>query len=161
MESGVLLGDDVAFWRAFLHWSQSVHTIVNRAVTDAADLSVPEFEVLTHLWNQPDSAMPQLDLVAALGWSASRASHLLRRLEDRGLVGREDTGQGRARTVSLTDAGKAHLVRAFDVHGRAFRDSVLDRLTEHQRTILMTVMTTPTSGAKGRTNYRQSAASPR
>jgi DNA-binding MarR family transcriptional regulator len=141
MTSGVLEGEDLAFWRAFLGWSQAVHTTVNRALTETAGLSVPEFEVLTRLWSD-DGEVPQFALTEDLGWSPSRASHLLTRLEARGFIRRKDIGPRRARTVLLTESGRAFVIRAFDIHGRAFRESLLDRLTAAQRSTLLGIMTT-------------------
>ena len=85
--------------------------------------------------------MAQQDLIDGLGWSASRASHMLHRLELRGFVHRIQGGYGRARVVQLTGAGAAHLTKAFDAHGRAFRTMLLDRLTDRQRATLLRVMT--------------------
>ncbi|GEM_PF-6911571 len=139
--SGVLEDEDLEMWRAFLSWSQGIHASVNRAVVVAADLSVPEFEVLTRLWSDPEHEMLQQELTDGLGWSASRASHLLHRLELRGFVHRVGSGYGRARVVQLTTAGTAHLFKAFDAHGRAFRTVLLDDLTDKQRATLVAVMT--------------------
>ncbi|EKT76383.1 MarR family transcriptional regulator [Rhodococcus wratislaviensis IFP 2016] len=93
------------------------------------------------LWSHPEQEMPQLELTDGLSWSASRASHMLHRLELRGFVHRVHSGYGRARVVQLTPGGSAHLMKAFDAHGRAFRTMLLDRLTERQRTTLLKVMT--------------------
>lgn len=141
MKSGVLEGEDLVVWREFLRWSQEIHAAVSKAVVEAADLSVSEFEVLTRLWSEPDHALPQLDLATGLNWSASRTSHLLHRLEQRSFVTREDAGQGRARIVRLTEEGHRHLMGAFEVHGRAFRTMLLDRLSAEQRAALLAIMT--------------------
>lgn len=138
---GVLEGEDLELWRAFLGWSQGIHAAVNRAVTEAADLSVPEFEVLTRLWSETGGVLSQQDLTKGLGWSPSRLSHQLDRLERRSFVDRSGTGRGRAMTIRLTKAGRAHLLQAFDVHGHAFRVSLLDHLSETERKTLLTIMT--------------------
>ena len=140
VDSGVLEGEDLVLWRKFLRWSQGIHAAVNKAVAVAADLSVSEFEVLTRLWSHPEQALPQLELATELNWSASRASHLLNRLEQRSFVSREDAGQGRARIVRLTEEGHRQLMKAFDAHGRAFRSMLLDRLTMDQRATLLAIM---------------------
>jgi DNA-binding MarR family transcriptional regulator len=141
VKSGVLEGEDLHFWREFLRWSQDIHTAVNKAVAATADLSVSEFEVLTRLWSDAEHRLPQLDLATGLGWSASRMSHLLRRLERRGFVAREDSGQGRARNVRLTNDGCTHLLKAFDAHGAAFQRELLDRLNHTERATLLAIMT--------------------
>ncbi|MCG8970253.1 MarR family winged helix-turn-helix transcriptional regulator [Streptomyces sp. CL12-4] len=149
MESGVLEGENLVVWREFLRWSQSIHAAVNKAVAEAADLSVSEFEVLTRLWSEPDHVLPQLELATALNWSASRASHLLHRLGQRSFVTREDSGQGRARVVRLTEEGHRHLLGAFEAHGRAFRAMLLDRLSAEQRATLLAIMTEGPDRAAG------------
>ncbi len=140
MESDVLEGEDLLLWREFLRWNQVIHAAVNRAVATSADLSVPEFEVLTRLWSDPEHKISQHRLAGALGWSASRASHLLHRLEGRGFIAREDVGQGRAREVRLTDEGHARLLRAFGAHGAAFRKMLIDRLAGDERRMLLALM---------------------
>lgn len=145
MGSGILEEDEVEFWRLFLGWSQGVHAAVNHAVIEGADLSVSEFELMTRLWSHPGHELPQHDLTVDLGWSHSRGSHLLRRLEGRGFVERHDLGHGRARNVRLTAQGLDRLMGAFEVHGQAFRDALLDRLTPAQRRVLQEVMQAPAS----------------
>lgn len=131
---------DAEFWRSFLNWSQRIRTTVNRAVTEAADISVPEFEVLDRLRLSPDREVTQLNLTTDLGWSASRMSHLLNRLEERSFIDRADTGRGRARTVRLAEAGEERLHLARDAHTQAVHAVLLDRLDERQRTTLLGVM---------------------
>jgi DNA-binding MarR family transcriptional regulator len=136
----MLEGEDLVLWREFLRWSQGIHASVNKAVAEAADLSVSEFEVLTRLWSEPDHTLAQLELAQGLNWSASRASHLLNRLGQRSFVTREDAGQGRARIVRLTEEGYQQLMGAFEAHGRAFRAMLIDRLSEEERATLLAIM---------------------
>ena len=140
MGSGLLEGDELDIWRLFLGWSHGDPSAVNQAVIEGANLSVSEFELMTRLWSRPGHELPQHDLTTELGWSHSRGSHLLRRLEGRGFVERRDLGQGRARNVRLTSQGLDRLLNAFEVHGQAFRDVFLDRLTPTQRQVLKDVM---------------------
>lgn len=135
-----LEGQDSEFWRSFLRWSQRIRTAVNRAVTAAADLNVPEFEVLDRVYAAPGQEISQLNLTTELGWSASRMSHSLTRLEERAFITREDLGRGRARTVRLTGEGERHLLRGLDAHGRAVREALLDRLGPEQRAMLAALM---------------------
>lgn len=143
MDGSALESEDMEFWRAFLGWSQGIHTAVNRAVSGAAGLSVPEVQVLNHLRTCTNEESPQLNLMIHLDWSASRISHLLNRLEGRAFIDRADTGRGRARTVRLTRTGKEHLMQALDAHGHAVRESLLDWLSPEQRRSLEIIMTNP------------------
>lgn len=140
MDEGALTGEEAEFWRAFLAWSQGVRTTVNRAVTEAADLSVPEFEVLDRLHARPHGRTTQVELTVELGWSASRISHLLTRLEERRFIRRGDAGRGRVRTAELTPAGAERLSLARAEHGQAVRAALLDQLDAGQREMLRAVM---------------------
>ncbi|MFE9644424.1 hypothetical protein ACFYO0_09915 [Streptomyces sp. NPDC006365] len=39
MSGGALEGEDLVVWREFSRWSKGIHAAVNKAVTEAADLS--------------------------------------------------------------------------------------------------------------------------
>lgn len=129
---------------AFLEWSESIRTAVNQALTTAAGLSVSEFELMSRLWSQPAHELAQRDLTAALGWSRSRVSHLLRRLEKRGFVERYSP-RGREQDLRLTTQGLQHLEDGQAAYHQKSREVLLDQLTPIQRNILHDVMNDPPS----------------
>ncbi|MGP6173614.1 MarR family winged helix-turn-helix transcriptional regulator [Corynebacterium sp. A21] len=140
METGTFEVGDIELWRLFLDWSQGVHATVDQALTASADLSVSEFELMSRVWSQPTHELPQHDLTVDLGWSRSRCSHLLNRLESRGFVAKHDLGQGKQQNVRLTDPGRQQLEKGLRAHRQAFRSALLDQLSPTQRSVLQAVM---------------------
>ncbi len=119
--SAGLTGAERELWRQFLGWTESVTAAVSRDLVAESELSVPDFEVLVRLHESPGGVLGQHDLATSLGWSPSRLSHQLSRLERRDLVSRASAGTGRRMTVALTPAGVQQLGDALAVHARAVR----------------------------------------
>lgn len=137
--SGALSAPDQALWRGFLAWSESVLALIGRDLFAATGLSRPDFEILVRLHAAPDNTLTQRDLGESLGWSPSRISHHLERMEDRDLVTRVDTGTGRLRDVRLTTRGAGEIREAIQVHATAVRNHFLGPLDQHQKQALATV----------------------
>ena len=116
-------------WRLFLGWTESVTGAVGRDLVAHSELSVPDFEVLVRLHESPGRALGQHELAGSLGWSPSRLSHQLSRLERRDLVSRTSAGTGRRMTVALTAAGAQQFGNALAVHARAVRRHFLAGLS--------------------------------
>ena len=82
----------------------------------AADLSLPQFNVLMVLAASPDGALPIYELNARLVSSAPNMSWISNRMEERGLVKkRRDTADRRVVVIALTEGGWAALERAAPV----------------------------------------------
>lgn len=111
-------------WRAFLAWTEHVVGTVGRALA-AHGASVAEYQVLARLGDAP-GGLDQGALQGDLGWSPSRLSHQLRRMETRGLVHGADVRPGQARRVALTDAGRRALDEVQPVHAAAVRAAFLE-----------------------------------
>jgi len=76
-------------------------------------------------------------LAAQTNSTLPRLSHVVKRLEDRGLVERSRCpSDGRATNASLTDDGVHAVEAAAPGHVRAVREYVVDALTEEQMTQL-------------------------
>lgn len=98
-----------------------------------AGLTHFEFLVLSVLRFAPDSAMRMTALAAAVAATAPRLSHVVTRLERRGLVARAPVADDRrGSVVSLTAEGRRVLVRATPGHVATVRRLVLDVLDEEQ-----------------------------
>lgn len=95
-----------------------------------AGLSFFEYHVLSMLSETAERSLRMSRLAELTSSSLSRLSNVVKRLEGRGLIGRErDPDDGRAIRAVLTDAG-ADLVEAVaPVHAAAVRDLVVDALT--------------------------------
>ena len=135
--SGPLSNDEVALWRGFLGWSESITSNVGRDLTAATGLTGPEFEILVRLSEAPENALEQRVLAESLGWSASRMSHQLARMTTRGLLSRAEVGVGRLMRIALTREGTATVKQSLGVHAEAVRRHFLERLPPAHRAELL------------------------
>jgi DNA-binding MarR family transcriptional regulator len=72
-----------------------------------------------------------------LGWGRSRLSHLLRRMEGKGLIARScSPDDGRGQDIALTPAGRDAIVEAAPGHVDFVRSVVFDPLTPEQQEAL-------------------------
>ncbi|MEV0721007.1 MarR family transcriptional regulator [Asanoa sp. NPDC050611] len=92
-------------WRAYLRMQRAIEVaLVHQLGTTG--ISRPDFEVLVPLSEADNRSMRVRDLASWLGWDRSRISHQLRRMEERGLITREDCVEdARGTVVRLTDKG--------------------------------------------------------
>lgn len=100
-----------------------------------AEAGVTHFEyfVLAMLSEAPDRTLRMTSLAQRTNATLPRLSHVIRRLEDRGLVDRFPCPEdGRATNARLTDAGWATLDAAAPGHVATVRRHVLDPLTRTQ-----------------------------
>jgi DNA-binding MarR family transcriptional regulator len=120
--------DETARWTAWKRAGDSVEAAVAREIQAAADLSVPDFAVLSRVIEEGGGAgLGQQDLATMLGWQRARLSRQLSRMADRGLLDRP-AAAGNRRLVTATDAGRAALARARPAHARAVRAALFDRI---------------------------------
>jgi DNA-binding MarR family transcriptional regulator len=134
--SATLSAPEQSLWRGFLAWSETVLALVGSDLVNATGLSRPDFEVLVRLHEAPGGTLTQRDLGESLGWSASRLSHQLERMEERDLLTRVDTGTGRLRDVGLTEHGAQEIGEAVRVHAIAVRTHFLGSLDEREKQTL-------------------------
>jgi DNA-binding MarR family transcriptional regulator len=98
-----------------------------------AGLSGSEYAVLVELSHSPEGVLRARELCAELGWDRSRLSHLVRRMEQRGLVRREECSEdARGSMVRLTDAGLAAVDDAAPEHSEAIRRCFFNVLTNRE-----------------------------
>ncbi|QHC33031.1 MULTISPECIES: MarR family winged helix-turn-helix transcriptional regulator [unclassified Streptomyces] len=108
-------------WRAFLQFSESVVSAVERDLFTTTGLSGADFQILARLYETEHGRMPQKRLGELVHWSVTRLSHQLTRMQRRGLIDRTSAGRGRLMTVSLTPAGHAAYTSALPHHTRSVR----------------------------------------
>jgi DNA-binding MarR family transcriptional regulator len=96
-------------------------------------LGIVEYQVLAMLSQSPERKMRMSSLAEATNASLSRLSHLVKRLEHRGLVRREpDPADGRFTNAILTDLGFHTLAEAAPGHVAHVRSLVIDVLSAGQ-----------------------------
>jgi len=98
-----------------------------------AGLTHFEYFVLAMLSEAPDRTLRMTALAQRTNATLPRLSHVVRRLEDRGLVERFPCADdGRATNARLTDAGWADVVAAAPGHVANVRRHVIDALSPAQ-----------------------------
>jgi DNA-binding MarR family transcriptional regulator len=109
-------------WKSYRDLHQELSSALEAQLLRDAGLSGSEYAVLVELSHTPDGVLRARELGAELGWDRSRLSHLVRRMERRGLVAREDCSEdARGSMVRLTDAGRAAVDGVAPEHSEAIR----------------------------------------
>jgi DNA-binding MarR family transcriptional regulator len=112
---------------AWLAWS------IDQQLRRDANLGMVEYQVLAMLSQSPQQTMRMSSLAEVTNASLSRLSHLVKRLERRGLVHREpDPADGRFTNAILTDQGFHTLAGAAPAHVAHVRSLVIDVLSPEQ-----------------------------
>src|SRR5690242_2378644 len=98
-----------------------------------SNMGIVEYQVLAMLSGSPERRMRMSVLAEVTNASLSRLSHLVKRLEGRGLVRREpDPADGRFTHAILTDKGFRTLAEAAPGHVAHVRSLVIDVLSPEQ-----------------------------
>jgi DNA-binding MarR family transcriptional regulator len=126
-----LSDDELNTWYAITLLLARVPAALGEQLQRDSCLSFIEYYVLAGLSDQPGWSMRMSHLAVFANSELSRLSHLMARLEKRGLVRREpDPTDGRFTCAILTDAGYEVLVEAAPGHVGEVRRLVFDPLTE-------------------------------
>jgi DNA-binding MarR family transcriptional regulator len=129
-DSPWLSEEQQAVWRSWLALSAQLPAVLHRQLAEDSGLSLPDFDVLVQLTEAPGSRLRVTDLAASLGWERSRVSHHVKRMERRGLVGRDDCpDDGRGAFIAVTPQGRAAIERAAPAHARTVKDLVFADLS--------------------------------
>ena len=111
----------------WLPWS------IDQQLQRDSNLRMVEYQVLAMLSERPEHRMRMSSLAQVTNASLSRLSHLVKRLEERGLVRREpDPADGRFTNAILTDQGFQVLAAAAPGHVAHVRSLVIDVLSPEQ-----------------------------
>lgn len=111
----------------WLPWS------IDQQLRRDSNLAMVEYQVLARLSNAPQRTLRMSLLADLVNSSLSRLSHLVKRLEERGLVRREpDPGDGRFTNAILTDEGFRTLAEAAPRHVAHVRSLVIDVVSSEQ-----------------------------
>ncbi|WP_203336006.1 MarR family winged helix-turn-helix transcriptional regulator [Nocardioides limicola] len=129
-ETRWLDADQQRDWRAFV---VGVTLLLDRLDSDLRrdfGLSLAEYEILVRLSESPGRTLRMAVIADALRHSRSRVTHTISRMEQAGLVVREQCSEdGRGIQARMTDAGYDLLVRAAPTHVNGVRDNLVDLAT--------------------------------
>ena len=124
-------------WLALRRLVWGLTPAIDRQLTRDSRLSGPEYSVLATLSECPDGMLRSGTAAQELGWERSRLSHILRRMEAKGLVHRScSADDARGQDVTLTEAGRAAITDAAPGHVGFVRRIVFDPLTAEQQAVL-------------------------
>ena len=127
-----LSADEQEAWRAVVHLSQLLFRQLDRDL-NAYGLNRHDYEILVELSEAPGCRLRMTELADATSQSRSRLSHQISRMEDRGLVRRDDCeGDKRGTFAVLTAEGRAAIERVAPHHVENVRRHFIDRLSPRQ-----------------------------
>src|SRR3954464_1427737 len=129
-EARWLSADEEAAWRTIVQVLVKLPWAIECQLQQEAGLSFIEYHALARLSEDPDHTLRMSELALLTNASLSRLSHLVKRLESRGLVRREaDPDDGRFTNAIMTKAGYKLLVASAPGHVARVRSLVMDALT--------------------------------
>ncbi|MFD7153159.1 MarR family winged helix-turn-helix transcriptional regulator [Kribbella sp. NPDC059898] len=136
-----LQDDELETWKTLQLTMALLTSALGEQLQRDSNLSFLEYYVLAGLSDQPEHTMRLSNLAVLANSELSRLSHLIRRLENRGLVRREpDPNDGRFTNAILTPDGYAELVKAAPGHVELVRKLVFDPLTDDEGRALQNAM---------------------
>jgi DNA-binding MarR family transcriptional regulator len=128
-----LTGAEVNSWLSAVRLMTWLPWSLDQQLRRDAGLGMVEYQVLALLSEGPRRTMRMSSLAGVTNTSLSRLSHLVKRLEARGLVRREpDRVDGRFTNAILTDEGFQTLAAAAPAHVAHVRSLVIDVLSPEQ-----------------------------
>lgn len=132
-----LTSDELDSWLSLVRLITWLPWSIDQQLQRDSRLWMVEYQALAMLAESPDRTMRMSSLADMTNVSLSRLSHLVKRLEVRGLVRREsDARNGRFTNAILTDAGHELLAEAAPKHVAHVRSIVIDVLTPSQLRLL-------------------------
>ncbi len=128
-----LSADEQLSWRAFRTATAMLSDVLAHELEKDSGLSVHEYEVLVRLSEAPGRTMRMSEIATGLAHSRSRLTHTVRRMEEQGLVERQQCpSDARGVDCTMTELGWRRLVDAAPGHVRSVRAHLVDVLTPAQ-----------------------------
>jgi len=142
--------EEMRAWRGLHTMQRLLFDRLERCLGARSGLSLPDYEVLVRLSEQPERRLRMTQLAAATLASKSRLSHQVTRLERAGWVRRQECpSDGRGAYAVLTDEGFATLVAAAPGHLEDVRRHLIDLLDREQVRQLAGVTETVNAALEG------------
>lgn len=119
-------------WRAHLEVAKLLEYQLSREL-QPHNLAINDYEILVVLSEAPERRLRMTDLATATLQSKSRPSHQITRMENAGLVLRQECpGDRRGLYANLTEQGWETMQRVAPCHVRSVRAHFIDRLAPEQ-----------------------------
>jgi DNA-binding MarR family transcriptional regulator len=136
-----LTAKEERLWRRWLTLNARLSATLHKELHDDAGLSMPDYEVLVHLTDNPQGRIRVTDLARLLQWERSRVSHHATRMERRRLVQRVECAEdGRGAFIVITPQGRAAIEQAAPGHVTTVRRLVFDVLSPEELDAFATII---------------------
>lgn len=133
METDWLTRDELAAWVRLYTVVELLPNVLDSQLRRDADLTSFEYYVLAMLSEAPHRTLRMTALAAQTSATLPRLSHVVKRLEARGLMERFPCPEdGRATNARLTDGGFRKILETAPGHVANVRRYVIDALTPEQ-----------------------------
>jgi len=130
-------------WRGYRRLFTLLEARLARDLSEDTNLSMADYTVLSNLVEAEGHSWRLTALADHVQWSQSRMSHQIRRMNERGLVRRQQVEEdGRGALVLLTNKGFRAIAEATPGHMASVRKHMIDRLDPEQLTVLATIAET-------------------
>ncbi|MDP5109006.1 MAG: MarR family transcriptional regulator [Ilumatobacteraceae bacterium] len=140
MEPNWLSEEEEKAWRGFVALRIGLVGHLARQLAQDSGITEAEFEVLVVVSEASGQRIRSRDLGKALNWERSRLSHQITRMEERGMVAREQCeNDARGFDVVLTKAGLKAIQAAAPKHLEAVRHCFIDLLSPAQMKTLTNI----------------------
>ena len=117
-------------WRSFYAMRRQLDRALESQLQADAGISAPDYEILLALFDSPHKRLRSRDLAEIIGWEKSRISHQVSRMENRGLVDRQECEDDlRGTWVGITANGRRAVLGAMRQHTTAIRSLFFDVLS--------------------------------
>src|SRR3954447_18875923 len=127
-------------WRTWLRVNQELPGRLAELLNQENGLSAADYAVLVPLSETREGMLRARDLGREIFWDRSRLSHQVRRMENRGLVAREECeADARGAMIRLTAAGRAAIRAAAPGHVAATREYFFDLVSDKEIDVLTKV----------------------
>ena len=124
---------EVGSWLSVVRLMTWLPWSIDQQLRRDSNLGMVEYQVMARLSQSPERTLRMSALADLANASLSRLSHLVKRLESRGLVRREpDPADGRFTNAILTEQGLETLTKAAPAHVAHVRSLVIDVLSPEQ-----------------------------
>jgi DNA-binding MarR family transcriptional regulator len=135
-----MTSSELATWRSLVETTAELRRIVGAQMQES-NLSPADYQVLLALSEADGMRQRSSELAQAIDWERSRLSHHLKRMERRGLIGRDECPtDNRGAEVYLTAGGVRMFRRATAPHMRAIKRQFVDALSPEQINALADVL---------------------
>ncbi|GAA3158657.1 MarR family transcriptional regulator [Planomonospora alba] len=124
-------------WLGYRRMRLLLDAQIARDLQSDSGLSEADYDVLSALSSRESRRWRLQELADRMLWSKSRLSRHVSRMEERGLVAKEECADdGRGAVIALTDGGMNAIVEAAPGHVESVRSHLIDLLTEEQIEVL-------------------------